>query len=199
MPRSSDAVAASRAIPAAVAKTMVRPWWNGAEIRFGKNSLPVISCAACGDRELRTPVGPSSVCSGFAPRKAVKTVETAGSCAAWCAAVGSTPWLISPVERAPGSRPASPVMSSEKKTPMDSDIPAFWKVERMPEAAPRCSAGTLLMMAEVFGAENIPEPKPLSMISRAKAQYGKFSGRKSRPMKLAANRVRPPVVNRNTP
>ena len=26
--------------------------------------------------------------------------------------------------------------------PMDSDMPEFWKVARMPEAEPRCLAGT---------------------------------------------------------
>jgi hypothetical protein len=35
-------------------------------------------------------------------------------------------------------------------------MPAFWKVDRMPEAAPRWAAGTALMMEAVFGAENIP-------------------------------------------
>ena len=31
----------------------------------------------------------------------------------------------------------------------------------MPEAAPRCSAGTLLMIEEVFGEANRPSPMPL--------------------------------------
>ena len=35
-------------------------------------------------------------------------------------------------------------------------MPEFWKVARMPEAAPRSAGGTLLMIAEVFGAENMP-------------------------------------------
>ena len=53
---------------------------------------------------------------------------------------------------------------------MDSAVPEFWKVERMPEAAPRCRAGTLLMIDEVLGAANIPLPIPLAAMSRANAQ-----------------------------
>ena len=46
----------------------------------------------------------------------------------------------------------------------------FWKVERMPEAAPRWRAGTLPMTADELGAPNRPTPIPLTTISRAKAQ-----------------------------
>ena len=49
-------------------------------------------------------------------------------------------------------------------------MPAFWKVARMPEAAPRWSAGTLAMTAEVFGAANRPRPMPLRKISAANSQ-----------------------------
>ncbi len=42
-------------------------------------------------------------------------------------------------------------------------MPEFWNVERMPEATPRCRAGTLLMMAEVLGEANSPEPMPLNV------------------------------------
>jgi hypothetical protein len=58
-----------------------------------------------------------------------------------------------------------PVIISEKNTPMDSAVPEFWRVERMPEATPRCPGGTLLMIAEVLGAENIPCPMPLSRVA----------------------------------
>ena len=43
-----------------------------------------------------------------------------------------------------------------KKMPMDSEVPALKNVPRMPDAAPRLSAGTLFMIAVVFGDENIP-------------------------------------------
>ncbi len=59
---------------------------------------------------------------------------------------------------------------SEKKTPMDSAEPAFCIVPATPEAAPRSEAGTLFMMAVRFGAPNMPEPMPLSRVTRANCQ-----------------------------
>jgi len=53
---------------------------------------------------------------------------------------------------------------------MDSDIPEFWNVDRMPDAAPRYLAGTLLMMADVLGDANRPEPSPLHKMISAKSQ-----------------------------
>ena len=41
------------------------------------------------------------------------------------------------------------------------------RLERMPEATPRCSGGTLPMMEDVLGAENMPWPSPLSSSSAA--------------------------------
>ena len=66
-----------------------------------------------------------------------------------------------------GSVAASPAIISEKKTPMDSTKPEFWNVASMPDAAPRCLAGTLFMIAAAFGAENRPMPAPATKISAA--------------------------------
>ena len=56
--------------------------------------------------------------------------------------------------------------------PIDSSMPAFMKVARMPEAAPRSCGWTLLMIALVFGAANRPEPMPLSAIRAANSRSG---------------------------
>ena len=56
--------------------------------------------------------------------------------------------------------------------PMDSDMPEFWKVDRMPDAAPRWWAGTEDMIAAVFGEANRPEPIPLPKISSANSPVG---------------------------
>ena len=69
-----------------------------------------------------------------------------------------------------GEAVASPAIMSEKNTPIDTAVPEFWKVERMPEAAPRYLAGTLLMIEEELGAANMPLPIPFTAMSRAKAQ-----------------------------
>jgi hypothetical protein len=37
---------------------------------------------------------------------------------------------------------ARPAIIREKNTPIDSEVPEFWKVDRIPEATPRYSAGT---------------------------------------------------------
>ena len=68
-----------------------------------------------------------------------------------------------------GSVLASPAIISEKKMPMDSTKPEFWNVASMPEAAPRCRAGTLFMIAAALGAENRPMPAPARKISAANA------------------------------
>jgi len=82
---------------------------------------------------------------------------------------------------------------------MDNADPALKKVPRIPEAAPRWFAGTLLMMAAVFGEENNPEPTPFSATSSANSQYGKFTGISSSAMKVAPTSSRPPVANQRAP
>ena len=56
---------------------------------------------------------------------------------------------------------------SEKNTPIDRAVPEFWKVARIPDATPRCFAGTLLMIDDVSGGERAA--CPLDGITRAQA------------------------------
>src|ERR1700758_3033562 len=92
---------------------------------------------------------------------AANTGDTGGRGAIEVAVAGGRPGAVRPAVSVCGSVLARPAISSEKKMPMDSDMPEFWKVDRMPDAAPRWCAGTLDMMAEVFGEANRPEPIPL--------------------------------------
>src|SRR5215472_19368238 len=101
---------------------------------------------------------------------AEKMVETGGRWAIEFAAAAGTPCAVSPGASVRGSVLARPTIISEKKMPMDSDMPEFWKVDRMPEAEPRCLAGTALMIAAVLGEANRPEPTPLPEISSATSQ-----------------------------
>ena len=48
-----------------------------------------------------------------------------------------TPCGGRPAVSVAGSERASPATMREKKTPIDSAVPAFWNVARMPEATPR--------------------------------------------------------------
>src|ERR1700733_11864511 len=101
---------------------------------------------------------------------AANTVDTGGRWPMLVAVASGTPWAVRPGISALGSVLARPAIISEKKTPIDRDMPEFWKVERIPEAAPRSWAGTEDITEAVFGAENSPEPIPLPKISSANTQ-----------------------------
>ena len=179
-------------------KTTTSPEWNGPEISPGKNDWPV-SSAALSAGSVPITSGPSSCCTGFTPRNAANTLPTGGSAVARATASAGTPAAARPEPSVEGSDRASPAMSSEKNTPIDSTVPAFIAVARMPEATPRWLAGTLLITAEVFGAEKSPEPIPFSAISVAKAQYGKSTGSSSSPRNVAATSSSPPVDSSRAP
>src|SRR6202012_5256404 len=97
------------------------------------------------------------------------------------------------------SVPDSPATISEKKMPMDRAVPEFWNVERMPDAAPRWRAGTLLMMADEFGEENMPTPIPFAVMRNAKSPELKSIGSSIKPMKLAPNRSIPALAKPRAP
>lgn len=78
---------------------------------------------------------------------------------ATCSATpAETPCCCNPAPRAAGKVLASPITISEKKMPIDSDVPALKNVARTPDAAPRWSAGTLDMTTALLGAVKIPPP-----------------------------------------
>ena len=107
---------------------------------------------------------------GFTPSTDANSDDTGGSDPACAATLCGTPFRTRPLVSDWGRLLASPAIIREKNTPMDRAVPEFWKVERMPEAAPRCRAGTLLMIEEELGAANMPLPIPFAAMSAAKAQ-----------------------------
>ena len=54
-----------------------------------------------------------------------------------------------------------------KKMPMESSIPEFWNVARVPEATPRAPAGTEFMIQAVFGERKPPIPRPITTSTAA--------------------------------
>src|SRR5215469_18510468 len=94
----------------------------------------------------------SRCCSGLTPRTAANSDETGGRVPTWCAMPCGTPSCCRPLVSVLGRLLASPAIISEKNAPMDRAVPEFWNVERMPDAAPRCRAGTLLMIEDELGA-----------------------------------------------
>jgi len=55
---------------------------------------------------------------------------------------------------------------SVKNRLIESGMPTFWKVTRMPEATPRWRAGTLFMIAAVLGEANSPIATPFRKMRR---------------------------------
>src|SRR5215216_7356963 len=116
----------------------------------GKKLVPVRLAAWAGPRRASA-AGPSRVRIGLKPRKAANRLPTGGRWAIRSAVAGGTPLAVRPLYRVVGSRAASPAIISEKNSPMESTHPAFWKVARMPEAAPRWRAGALFVIPAVLG------------------------------------------------
>src|ERR1019366_4684526 len=122
---------------AAALNTMTSPWWNGPEIRCGKNCLPVRTATLWRGSVASTPEDLSRCCTGLYPRSAANTVLTGGRWLTWFATESGTPWACRPALSVRGSDAARPVIINEKKMPIDRDIPEFWNVDRMPDAEPR--------------------------------------------------------------
>ena len=59
---------------------------------------------------------------------------------------------------------------SEKKMPIDRTWAEFWKVEFMPDPAPRCSAGRLFITPARLGDPNAPMVRPMSSRSMPNTQ-----------------------------
>jgi len=78
-------------------------------------------------------------------------------------------------------------------------VPEFWYVARIPDAAPRYLAGTLLMIEAELGAANMPPPTPFAKDNSANIQYGKITGKTIRPMKLAPKTAIPAEENPRAP
>jgi hypothetical protein len=169
-PRSSEATAASRARAAPKPKTTTRPSWNGPEIRPGKNSRPVSVCCCAVVSVDRVPVGASRCWIGLTPSWAANRVDTGGSAPTCAATSAGTPCCCRPAVSVCGRLLASPAIISEKKTAIETAVPEFWNVARMPDATPRWCAGTLPMIEEELGEANMPLAIPLSAISSAKTQ-----------------------------
>src|SRR3954467_11884539 len=93
---------------------------------------------------------------GLSPRNAANNVATGETCDAAWDACGETPDAVSPCDRAAGSRLDRPTAISVKNAPIDSPMPVFIPVARIPDAAPRSDAGTAFMIAAAFGAAVSP-------------------------------------------
>ena len=81
----------------------------------------------------------------------------------WCARGRGHAVAVQAAVSVVGRLLASPAIISEKNTPIDSAVPEFWKVERMPDATPRWLGGDAAHDRRTSWARaNMPLPIPFS-------------------------------------
>ncbi len=80
------------------------------------------------------------------------------------------PTFNAAVESAAGRVAFRDMMIIEKNIAWLIVCPQFCSVERIPEAAPRCSAGTEFMMDAMLGDIKMPLPKPMTNRITAKGK-----------------------------
>src|ERR1700751_4502237 len=139
---------------------MMRPLWNGPDRSDGKNVWPVSAAWLAAGSFARTPLGARRCAMGFTPRTEANSDENGGSVGT---SGGGPPGSVR------GRVLDRPAIISVNTTPMETAVPEFWKVERIPDAAPRSRAGTEPMIEDEFGAANIPLPIPFSAMNSANA------------------------------
>lgn len=149
---------------------MIRPLWNGPDSSNGKKLLPVSAARLAAGSFASTPLGASRCWTGLTPRTEANSDETGGSEPTWRATPPGTPSFTRPPVSVLGSEFDRPTIISVNTTPMETAVPEFWNVERIPEAAPRSRAGTEPMIEDEFGEANMPLPTPFSAIISANAQ-----------------------------
>ena len=74
------------------------------------------------------------------------------------------------VDNAAGSEMLSDIMIIEKNIAWLMVWPTFCSVERIPEPAPRCSAGIEFIIDAMFGDMKIPLPMPMTKRITAKGK-----------------------------
>ncbi len=78
-------------------------------------------------------------------------------------------------------------------------IPLFCSIALIPDATPRSSDDTEFIMAAIFGAPNIPFPRPMIKRAKAKIGYSKLYGSEDSIKNEMAVRSKPKVANNLEP
>ena len=130
-----------RAIAAAAVNTVTRPWWNALAIRCGKNCRPVSTATVPGGSDAQHPGRREQGADRVVTEQGGEQRADRGQVGDLRGDRGRHAVGRQAGEWRAGRLAASPTIISEKKIPIDSDMPEFWKVDRMPEATPRVPAG----------------------------------------------------------
>ena len=77
-------------------------------------------------------------------------------------------------DKAFGKLPVRAPITSVKRTVRPTVLPVFCSVSSIPVAVLRRSGGTVPIMEETFGEENIPKPMPIKKIDKANSGYSKL-------------------------
>jgi hypothetical protein len=80
------------------------------------------------------------------------------------------PTFVRDSARTWGNKRVRLMITIVKNIAIEATIPLFCSMALIPEATPRSSGGTEFIIAAIFGATNMPFPRP--MISRASAKTG---------------------------
>lgn len=159
-PRRAEASAPTSAIAAAAVNTVTRPSCTEPDTSSGKNVRPVSTWMLCCGNPFSAPVPAQHVLD----RVVAEERREQGAHRRQRRDIGRGVRTHALALEAGGEgvreRAGQAGDHQREEMPMDSDEPEFWNVERIPDATPRSAAGTLPMIAEVFGVENMPCPMP---------------------------------------
>src|SRR5665647_148598 len=107
--------------------------------------------------------------TGLYPRNAANNAPV-GGIALMGAIRFEAPICVSDIASSGGNKRVKLTITIVKNRAMDVTIPLFCSIALIPDATPRSSGGTEFMMAAMFGAPNMPFPRPI--IKRARAKTG---------------------------
>ena len=110
-----------------------------------------------------------------------------------------TPASASDDTRTGGNRCVRLTITIVKNSAMETTIPLFCSIDLIPDATPRSSGGTEFMIAAMFGAPNMPFPRPMIRSAMAKTGYSKLKGSIASIRNERAIRSMPDVANHRDP
>ena len=192
MPRDHEAIADKTNKMIEKIRVRCKPFINGPDMSDGKNVLPVKYETFAAGNAAKALAG--TKCEiGLYPKNAANKLETGGVMEICVARLVEIFCATKPVFNVCGRVDESPKIIRLKNMPIESTMPEFVKVARMPDAWPRSFAGTEFMMAALFGAAKSPNAVPIKKSKTANGTYEKSAGNKNKPPKHSAAKIMPPV------
>ena len=111
--------------------------------------------------------------TGLYPRNAANNAPVGGIVLIGKISSGA-PASVSDVASTGGNICVRLMITMVKNRAIETTIPLFCSIDLIPDATPRSSGGTEFMMAAIFGAPNMPFPRPMIRSAIAKTGYSKL-------------------------